>query len=275
MSLSQSTAATRATVTAKKQMVEDMIEALMDPRVKDHLLTQIISPLVNERVEIAVDKKLEPILNQVSKITDDTKMVRSDTEKLSKDYAELVNQNKRLTSQMNEMTQYTRRDDLMIHGLQLNTYADVTSSLSAQSIDNGISSDATEEQVIKFFDEALKIKVGKADISVAHRVGQNRATNATSNSANRLYPPILIRFTNRKIRDLIYASRKMLKNTMPGTYINEHLSPINAAIFMKARTLVKQKTLISAFTTNGVVYVRDSTAPGAKSRKIQDINDLP
>ena len=75
-----------------------------------------------------------------------------------------------------------------------------------------------------------------------------------------------------RIRDTIYRARLALK-ARPGLYINEHLTKSTAAIFHNARILVKQKRLLSTWTTNGVVFVKASfrsTGQDGNSRRASE-----
>ena len=79
--------------------------------------------------------------------------------------------------------------------------------------------------------------------------------------------PVIVRFTNLRTRDTIYRARLTFK-ARPGLYINEHLTKYTAALFHDARILIKQKRLLSAWTTNGVVFVKASNDPSARPVKV-------
>ena len=95
--------------------------------------------------------------------------------------------------------------------------------------------------VINFFQDALNVSIDASEISAAHRLSSptsRRITNLNQRSVA-LPAPIIVKFVRRQVRDNIFANRKMLKTTKPGVYLNEHLSPRNAEIFAKARSLLK------------------------------------
>lgn len=164
---------------------------------------------------------------------------------------------------MDALDSYSRRDNLLITGLPVESYAEATNVGS-----DGETSQAIEQSVLKLCNEKLGINIRSADISVAHRMKKHRQTEAS--------PPVtIVRFTNRKSRDAVYAARRHLKNNVVPIYINEDLTKSTAELFHEARKLVKQKILNSAWTTAGTVYIRETGEPNCRPRKIISTSELP
>ena len=85
----------------------------------------------------------------------------------------------------------------------------------------------------------------------------------------------IVRFTNRKAREAVYAARRNLRNLSEKVFINEDLDKKTADLFRQARLLIKAKRLHSAWTTSCIVYVKENSDPNCKARKIQNTTDLP
>jgi hypothetical protein len=86
--------------------------------------------------------------------------------------------------------------------------------------------------------------------------------------------PVIVRFTNRKARDAIYAARRKLKTHSDRIFINEDLVKSTAELFREARKLVKGKILFSAWTSGGTVFVRTTNAAGERPLKIISLEEL-
>ena len=109
----------------------------------------------------------------------------------------------------------------------------------------------------------------KTVLSPVHRL----QTPTGSAGASRNPAPIIVRFTSKKARDSLYASRTKLKGQ--NIFINEHLTSENAKLFTKARKLVNDKKLEGAWTTQGIVYAKLSNLPSARPKKVLSLRDLP
>jgi regulator of replication initiation timing len=251
---------------------DDLLEALLDSRVRDAL-----SDIFSHQISSAIDAKLATFSTTLDTIVSDFKRVQIRCDKLVEENKSLVEDNKTLRRNVSELMQYTRRNDLVIHGIEAQTFAEASSSVQQDSLSQtvtGPNSSVTEEAVIRLCRESLGVPVTKDDISVVHRLA-SKGGNATSSSSSRGPAPIIVRFTRRKTRDEVFKARKQLKDARPGVYINEHLTPENASLFKQARMLVKQKKLLSAWTANCSVFVKDSELPDARYIKISNLSDLP
>ena len=111
----------------------------------------------------------------------------------------------------------------------------------------------------------LSLQIQHSDISIAHRLPSKKKD---------LEPNIIIRFTNRKARDMVFRARGQLTN-LPSTgkiYINKDLSEDTAQLFRHARSMVKAKTLHAAWTNGGMLHVK--TSPDCKATRINCSDDL-
>jgi hypothetical protein len=90
---------------------------------------------------------------------------------------------------------YSRQDNLIITGLPAVDYADAGSSAAVGS---GVeTSKSTEKAVLELVNNRLGLQLTVADISTTHRLKTKNASPA----------PVMVRFTNRRARESVYAAR--------------------------------------------------------------------
>jgi len=302
MSMSQSTR-------ARKSENEDLLDSIFDDRNIEKLgdkLSNVIFRSVNRCLEnkTIIDKlgdslsdkicsavmqsfqtKLDSLTNEISSVKADQVILQQKVEKIEASIAVISRPNTEITNSIRDISslkrQYdnldrqSRRDNLIINGLTPLSYSEVGHSSSNQgNIDEISMSQSTnvtvELSVMEFCSSVLKIDVVPTDISVAHRLAP-RHTAAQSNTTS----SVIVKFTNRKIRDKIYAARKNLKGHVPRIFINEHLSSETATLFKIARDLAKQKKISSTWTYNGLLFAKLSDLPTTRPIRIDRRSDLP
>jgi hypothetical protein len=179
---------------------------------------------------------------------------------------QLTTQGGRLES----MEAYSRLDNLIIKGLPETSYAEHATHGSA-SADESLhveSHSAVESTVISFCRDSLHIDISPSDISTAHRIRAGGKDKVR---------PVIIRFTNRRIRDAVYRAKKLLKTATKPIFISEHLTKMSSELFYESRKLLREKKIHSTWTHNGQVFVKVSANSTAKPLLIKcqaDINTL-
>lgn len=274
----------------KDKVSLDLLDAIKDTQVINNLVTAL-SPAIELLITKYVDEKFADLSRSVN--------VKFDSvhDKLTN----MQSENAGLRKRLRDLENYSRRDNLVFSGLKSTSFADAASAPPATSAQLGTSSQigaasqlgssshlgsassnvittlpvdnssiTMEDLVITFVKDSLDISISSADIITAHRIGI-----PASGSSSQHPPPILVRFANRKVRDRVYAARKSLKTSSPGTFINEHLSADTSQLFRRARQLCKQKSIHSAWTSNGTLYIRLSTLPESRPIRVDSLADLP
>lgn len=230
----------------KQQTVEDLIIALRDPRVLDALAGVFEAKLLSVVDELKKDNERKA--SQITKLQGDLQSA---------------------TSRIEALETYTRRDNLLITGLPVETFAEAASTHGAEETSpRGAEHNLTvERSVLKLFNEQLGVAIKPSDISIAHRL------RTRSNIPGP--PTTIVRFTNRKARETVYAARRNLRNAPTRIYVNEDLSKTTADLFRQARQLVRTKCIHSAWTSSCAVYIKESGDPNCRPRKISTVADLP
>ena len=225
--------------------VEDFVTALSDKRVKDLMANIFEEQLKSALLEI---ESLKNINAQQS-------------ETINKLNMELNQQQMRIDG----LEAYNRRENLIICGLPVSNAAEAATA-GGDSSGSAENAAGTEKTVLALCQQKLKVNIGASDISVTHRL---KKTGTAPGPA-----PVIVRFTNRKARDAVYAARFALKNHPGNVFINEDLTSRRAHLFAEARKLVKRERIASSWTANGDVFIRISNAPSCKPKKIQSLEDL-
>ena len=135
------------------------------------------------------------------------------------------------------LDQYQRRENLEFHGIP-------------------VTLNENTNHIIKTMVKKLNVDLKEDDISTSHRLP----------SANNRTPGIIVKFTNRDLRNLIYQKRRNLIGVndfkipgMTNLFINENLTPMRRKLFslvFKKKIELKYKFL---WTQNGDIYVRKNT----------------
>ncbi|KAL1448061.1 hypothetical protein WDU94_013883 [Cyamophila willieti] len=171
----------------------------------------------------------------------------------------LESENQMMNKRINALEQYSRRSNVQINNVPF---------VQGESI------------------EALVCEMGNKigvpidynnDIQAAHRI----PTQGT-------VKPIIVKFTNRKIRNrfIVEAKKKKLqcdqlevtKNLLFSAgakskiFVNDHLTPANSKIFFEARKIVREKKAKSVWTREGKIFIkRDENAAPVEVGVMEDL----
>lgn len=172
-----------------------------------------------------------------------------------------------LERRIEDLEQYSRLDDLLIPGFEIQrTYAQtVAGSGAEENLKNPtLNPDVLtpEQQVIKFF-ESKAITIDSKNIAACHVMPLKYNKK----------PNIIIHFANRKHKMEVLRNARKLKGT--GVYVNEHLTKRNADIAKEARILKKERKIQDTWTRNCKIHIKLNGPPEqAKVIVIKDCKEL-
>ena len=185
--------------------------------VKDTLDTLV--PVLNKLIESAFDK----VLTKIDEKLDPVKNVREELQVVQ----ESLDQQRRLTKyDLDNLEQYTRRENIKISGLAEEEGEDLA------------------EKVIKIASD-IGIRVTRQEISAVHRIGKTMQRKPRA---------VICRFINRSIKDDLILNRKKLKDipTYKGTvFINEDLTTLRYKLMTYAKSVPNVDRINSR---NGKLY---------------------
>ncbi len=203
------------------------------------LIKEVIKPLETRIGELSTNVgKLQKELENRNLVIDE----------LQRDKVNLNDQLRAAKVSISNMEQYSRRDNLLITGIPA-TIADVASGEDDR--DTADSSTSAMKAVLQTCKNHLGIDLFIHAISTAHHL---RSRNGSA--------PILVKFTRRADRDLIYSKRFSLKTHNAGVptsqkiFINEDLVDSNRRILNAARQHVHDRKIKGVWSSMCRVRIR-------------------
>lgn len=242
-------------------MVDDLISALTDRKV-----IEVVGTIFEEKVESLLDI-IRGLQTTVDKLERELNAAKGKIDLLENNNTDSIE----LKEKIDALEGYNRLDNLIIAGMPVVNYAEAALDGNATNSEN---SATTEHAVLQLANSVLHVPLQPNDISVAHRLGKKRVNGQLSAEPAR----IIVKFTNRKARNLVYGARKNLKQHADDTghqiFVNEDLTAPTADLFRRARDLVKRKIFHGCWTSGGVVYVKKSSDRNSKPIKVSLSTDL-
>ena len=195
------------------------LSVLKNPQAQKDLLT-IFGP-VFMKLKNDIKETLDNVQKQITQRDEKIKELEETVELLK--INELNN-----TQKLDNLEQELKLKNLIIHGLP---------SREEQE---------TPEIVVDSLKKHLNIDIKETDIEESFRLGKPDNTSS--------HRPVLIKFTNKTVRNLIYKTKSKLKDSKKRIYINEDFTKKNSALFRKTRQLKKEGKIANTWTKNGIVF---------------------
>lgn len=249
-------------------------------------------------IQKAIDAALSVLRTELDKVFTEMNQ-RIDNH--SDEIVMLKNENAELHKRLNAVESYSRVDNLLFCGLP-ESYASVSkaplgpitrSSATLRSdsdqsgsnrdidhsggdmmlsADQSLQSESQESSllaVINYCQNNLNIEVTPNDISAVHRLPKGKYDRVR---------PVIVRFSNRRVRDQIFAARRRMRPSRTESssivYVNEHLSKTNEQLFSKCRMMYKNKQVARVWTWHGTVCVKRNDSRIVKVLSMDDLSNL-
>ena len=229
---------------------------------------------INETIKEMLTRldKLDIIERQNKGLTRDMTDLRKASEKLNVDkllktledmkklLAEKDFKITELEKRVEDLEQYTRREDIIITGLKIvRPLSQVVQGDSANEIDrNGWN--YVEDQVTEQLNEN-GIYIRPEEISACHTLGK---------PAENGLQKVIVRFQNRKSKTRVLINAKNLRRT--GIYINEHLTKKNGELAKKARDLRKDGKITGTWTRDCKIFIKTNDGTVQLMRNATDLD---
>lgn len=191
------------------------IQSIVDKAVKSIVTDKDFLSAIAAAVAKTVDNSLKTTIEELNQKIESYKQQINAME-LQND--ELVRDNKALNAEMDNLRQYSRRNNLRVFGLEYDGN--------------------TDAGLIKFFNEKMGVDVKEADIDRSHPIGKSAKH-------------IIVKFTTYRARRLILSNRKKLKGTK--IIITEDLTKNRLALLKMAQEKLGKR---NAWTRDGIVWVQ-------------------
>ena len=257
---------------------DDTTTAMFDKATIEQLvrdMTPLLVPLINNSVQQVFEKNLADIAANVDGLKKQNDELNTRVVLLENSIEGLRQNESALTRKVENLEQYSRRNNLIIVGLDITSYSEAAASTRPSDDVRGNAvrnDDSVVSTVLSLFNGVMGLSLRTDDISAAHRLQTNRT------GPTRTHSTVIVRFSSVKVRDQVYYSRTQLKNYMTNrntrVYINEHLTEVNSLLFKRARELQRAKKISNTWTAQGSVYVKTGVDRNAVVKRIQDVMDL-
>ena len=233
-----------------KKFMEDLLEALLDS-------------WVVEAIKGAVSSLMAPLLEKIQQLSTrvdshESTITELVTVRSEQDYRieQLIADNVILQKSIDALEVNSHMNNLVIKGLaDAESGDDVGDTRTPRHI-------ILRQQALDFVSGSLNVPISLEDITFAFRMKRDEHDQ---------HRPLLVSFSNRHVRDEVYAARTRLKGR--NIFVNENLTRRNSGIFSEARKLVKMKKFAKSWTFGGSVYVLPNQS-GSKPIRITEMSDL-
>ncbi|XP_077501509.1 uncharacterized protein LOC144112558 [Amblyomma americanum] len=156
---------------------------------------------------------------------------------------------KQLKREVNNLEQYSRRQNLEIHGLQKHNNENLLEKLNLLANDLDLP------------------PLSESDVEAIHRLPTRKDENNVDKVA-----PVLVRFASRVVRDKWLAKKKELRDADSKIFLNENLTTHNKKLLWLMKTKATEKEYKFAWVKNGKLFVRRNARD--KIINITTIEDL-
>ncbi|XP_077498614.1 uncharacterized protein LOC144109688 [Amblyomma americanum] len=149
-----------------------------------------------------------------------------------------------LRQELNSLEQYTRRQNLEIHGLKHDINEDLLGKLNALA-------------------NELKLpRLSEHELDGLHRLPEKKGKS----------PAVLVRFVSRTTRDQWMAKRRVLSDTNSGVHMLDNLTAYNKKLLWAMKRKAAEMAYQYAWQSNGKLFVRK--AQGDTAIRIEGHADL-
>jgi len=238
-----------------KSKMETMLRSILD-EILEFKLTAILSSILDAKLRTYEESmsffntSFESMKDKINGLEKQTNTLTRENERLRSDSANLRKEIGDLKSALEEQAQYTRRECLEIRGVP------------------ALQGEDTNE-IVKKIGSLIDADVNDTDISISHRIplSSNGESASTPSTPRVRHPAIVVKFTNRRIRDRFYKARPKLKSCnisdiglgrfgADKIYIQESLTESKRKLFKKCLKFRKDHNYKFIWSHYGVIYLR-------------------
>ena len=172
-------------------------------------------------------------------------------EKLKKACEKMKENTKIQEEKLEELSQYSRRNCLLIHGIKKEK------------------NESTNEVVKDFFGKYLKININDYDVDRTQRL-VSKPIGSTLSEKERI-PPIIVKFTRLDLKQLIYSSKKLLAKQP--FLITECLTTTRMSCINLLKDLWSKGKILSCWTLVGAIfYTKEPSGTKLRIKSVFDPN---
>jgi hypothetical protein len=231
-----------------------------------------ISQSISASFEKCIDKIITNMDSRINKRIDSQEVtsydIKNRTDQLEKKYQKLADENSELKQQVlqlkskcdslelaqDDLDQYSRSKNLLIHGIP-------------QTADEGTGNNL-EARVLQDLNNKLGLNLEPMDITALHRNGPSGLRANIGTAASRP-APVLIQFLRRAKKNTLLQNRRNLKGT--GVSVSEQLTAKRVKLLFEASDLQKANKLQGAWAHEGKILIK---VPDGSTKTVLSQSDL-
>lgn len=207
---------------------------------------EMLIPSLNKFVKDSIEVAIAPINDKIEQIEATQHECKVKQDQASQNLEKMSKAQIDMQSKIREMERSLKACNVIFHGVSIinddNQPRDTLLKLSVMKIINDVNIEG---------------------ILPEHIVSINKITPAGKPAF------LMVRMSSPDLKKKLYTQRTKLKNCSDRVYINEDLTKEEATIFKRARQQVKQGTLHSCWSSDGLIYAKTST--DGKPFQLRDI----
>lgn len=201
-------------------MNEDTLKKVMDKMLN----------AMKEEIKEAIEKSSEELKKEIGNINVRLDKIEQENQEAWEEIDDLKSENENLKERMQQMEDYSRRDNVIINGIKED--------------ENETEEELTEK--VKELGLSLGLEIESYDIHACHRLPTNRKEDT---------PAVILKLNNRNKRSKLIRRSKDVK--IEGVYVSPHLSKKTAEIHKEARRGMKEALWQFAWVNdNQQVFIR-------------------
>ena len=207
-------------------------------------IREMITNMMASTVQSIVDGVLEGLNERIASLESKNESLVKENDSLRTENMLLREKVEELEFTTDNLEQYSRRNNLRLSGIPETP------------------TNSNTDKVILDLCKDLGISLSESDIDRSHRVGRPNGPKPRQ---------IIVKFTSYRARQKLFKERTQLKKSHRNVYVNEDLTKKRNKLFYDARQLLRRSLVDGAWSSDGVIMVKDKLN---KIHRVQRTSDL-
>jgi hypothetical protein len=221
-------------------------------RCMERLITDM-DTRISRRID-ATEVSVFDVKNRLDLLEQKCKKLSDENSELKTQIVTLKLKNDQLELNQDDLDQYSRSKNVLIHGIPVSSDESLGSLL--------------EDRVLSELNGKLGLNLSSADLTAAHRNGPTTQHSNIGIMASRP-APILLQFLRRVKKNQLLTVRKNLKGS--GISVSEQLTAKRVKLLAEANDMQKASKLTGAWAHDGKILIK---APDGSTKVIRSSSDL-
>jgi hypothetical protein len=193
---------------------------------------------ISRRID-ANEVSIFDVKNRIDQIDLKCKKLTEENSELKAQVANLKIKNDQLELSLDELDQYSRSKNVLVHGIP--------------TLSDELQGSRLEDRVLQELNGKLGLNLASTDVSACHRNGPSGPHGNIGSSASRP-PPVLLQFFRRTKKNHLISTRKNLKGS--GISVSEQLTAKRVKLLAEVSELQKASKLTGGWAHEGKILIK-------------------